>query len=149
MPLERSNDELADLSGTLNRTATKLDQTIRTLTDERNQSAAILASMEEGVVVIDRDQRVTFCNAAFCQAAGVADRNWEGRPVLELIRHSDLLSIIQQALAGNKVVHGEVVVGSVRTRSFAVTSTPVTGSAATTTRRTGVGEDSMAAKIRS
>ena len=53
MPLERSNDELADLSSTLNQTAVQLDQTIHTLTDERNRSAAILASMEEGVVAVD------------------------------------------------------------------------------------------------
>jgi two-component system, OmpR family, phosphate regulon sensor histidine kinase PhoR len=125
MPLEKSNDELADLSRTLNQTAAQLDRTIQTLTEERNQSAAILASMEEGVVVIDTDQRVAFCNAAFCQAAGVSDIQREGRPAVELIRHSDLLSMIRQALTSNEVIHGEVVVGSIRTRSFAATSTPI------------------------
>jgi len=125
MSLEQTNDELADLSSTLNQTALKLDQTIRTLTEERNQSAAILASMEEGVAVIDTDQRVIFCNSAFCRAAGVSHAGWEGRPVMELIRHSDLLAMIQRALAGDEVIHGEVVVGSIRTRSFAVTSAPV------------------------
>jgi two-component system phosphate regulon sensor histidine kinase PhoR len=125
MPLEHTHDELADLSGTLNITASKLDQTIRTLTHERNQSAAILSSMEEGVVVIDTEQRVIFCNSAFCQAAGVENMHWENRPVVELIRHSDLLSIMQSAFEGKNVVHGEVVVGSVRTRSFAITSVPI------------------------
>ena len=125
MPLERSNDELADLSSSLNQTALKLDQTIRTLTEERNRSAAILASMEEGVVVVDTNQHVTFCNRAFCQAAGVPNLNWEGRAAVELLRHSDLLAFVQQALSGNAVIHGEVIVGSVRTRSFAVTSVPV------------------------
>jgi two-component system phosphate regulon sensor histidine kinase PhoR len=132
MPLEASNDELADLSRTLSQTAVKLDQTIHSLTVERNQSAAILASMEEGVAVIDTNQRVTFCNAAFCQAAGVSNTGWEGRPVVELIRHSDLLSMIQQALTGNEIVHGEVIVGSMRTRSFAVTSAPVRSDTSTT-----------------
>ena len=125
MSLERSNDELADLSSTLNQTALRLNKTIRTLTEERNQSAAILASMEEGVLLISTDQRVIFCNSAFCQAAGVTNAHWEGRPVVELIRNSDLLSMIQKALIGNEVIHGEVVVGSIRTRSFAVTSAPV------------------------
>jgi two-component system, OmpR family, phosphate regulon sensor histidine kinase PhoR len=125
MPIEKSNDELADLSSTLNQTAAQLDRTIQTLIEERNQSAAILASMEEGVVVIDTDQRVAFCNTAFCQAAGVSETQWEGRPAVELIRHSDLLSMIRQALTSNEVIHGEVVVGSIRTRSFAATSTPI------------------------
>jgi two-component system phosphate regulon sensor histidine kinase PhoR len=132
MPIEQSNDELADLSGTLNQTAVHLDRTIHTLTEERNQSAAILASMEEGVVVIDTDQHVTFCNSAFCHAASVSDARWEGRPAVELIRHSDMLSMIRQALAKNQVIHGEVVVGSIRTRSFAVTATPILSGTKTT-----------------
>ncbi len=125
MPIEKSNDELGDLSKSLNQSAQQLDRTILSLTEERNQSAAILASMEEGVVVIGTDQRVSFCNRAFRQAAGIAESMWEGRPAVELIAHSDLLSIIRKALESKSIMHGEVVVGSIRTRSFAVTSTPI------------------------
>jgi two-component system phosphate regulon sensor histidine kinase PhoR len=125
MWIEHSHDELADLSKTLNQTAEKLDQTIRTLTEERNQSAAILASMEEGVAVIDSAQRIIYCNRAFRQAAGIPDTRIEGRSVVELIHHADLLSWFSKALSGTEVIRGEVVVGSVRTQSFAVTSVPV------------------------
>jgi len=125
MSLEKSNDELGDLSRTLNQSAEQLDRTIHTLTEERNQSAAILASMEEGVVVIDTEQRITFCNMAFRNAADVVKSDWEGRPAVEVIRHSDLLSIIRKALETKEGMHGEVVVGSIRTRSFAVTSTSI------------------------
>jgi two-component system, OmpR family, phosphate regulon sensor histidine kinase PhoR len=125
MPLEGSNDELADLSSSLNLTALKLDLTIRSLTEERNQSEAILTSMEEGVAVINSDQRIIFCNKAFCRSADMPETNYEGRPVVELVHHLDLLTLFKKALTGNEIVHGEVVVGSVRTRSFAVTSAPV------------------------
>jgi two-component system, OmpR family, phosphate regulon sensor histidine kinase PhoR len=125
LAVDLSNDELADLSGSLNQTALELDRTIRSLTQERNQSAAILASMEEGVAVIGRDQRIIYCNNAFCRAVGVSNIAWSGRPLIELIRHSDLIAFIQKALTGNEVVQGEIVVGSIRTRSFAVTSAPV------------------------
>jgi two-component system phosphate regulon sensor histidine kinase PhoR len=125
LPLDHNKDELADLSSTMSQTALKLDGTIWTLTEERNQSAAVLASMEEGVAVIGSDQRIIYCNNAFCRAASVPNMPCEGRPVTELIRHSDLLSIIQKALAGGETIHGEVVVGSIRTRSFAVTSAPI------------------------
>jgi two-component system, OmpR family, phosphate regulon sensor histidine kinase PhoR len=125
MFIERSNDELADLSRTLNQTASKLDQTIRTLTEERNQSAAILASMEEGVAVIDSSQRIIYCNRAFRQSAGIPETPVEGRLVVELIQHADLLTLIDRALMQAEIIRGEVVVGSVRTRSFAVTSAPI------------------------
>ena len=132
LALDHTKDELADLSSTMNQTAKKLDSTIRTLTEERNQSAAVLASMEEGVAVIGSDQRVIYCNSAFCRAAGVPGNPCAGRPVTELIRHSDLLAIAQKALSGNDTIHGEVVVGSVRTRSYAVTSGPIRSDGATT-----------------
>ncbi len=125
LPRDRHRDELSDLAGSLNRTAGELDRTIRTLTEERNQSAAILASMEEGVVVIGRDQSVLYCNRAFCQAMEAPGTGWHGKPVLELIRHPDLVRCIRNALALDTPIHGEVVVGSVRTRSYAVTAAPV------------------------
>jgi two-component system phosphate regulon sensor histidine kinase PhoR len=132
LPLEHSKDELAQLSNTLGQTAVKLDRTIKTLTEERNRSAAVLASMEEGVAVVGSDQRVIYCNGAFCRDAGIANVSGEGRPVMELIRHSDLLSMIQKALAGSEAIHGEVVVGSIRTRSFAVTAAPISFEGTTT-----------------
>ena len=131
LPVDRSRDELAELAGTLNETATRLNQTIRTLTEERNQSSAILGSMVEGVVVIGRDQRVTFCNAAFRKALAIENSPWEGRPSVEVIRHADLLEVIHQTLSGIETVRSEVVVGSLRTKSFAVSSAPVKSSGAT------------------
>ena len=125
MPRERNNDELSELSGTLNQTASKLDQTIHTLTEERNQSAAILASMEEGVAVIDSDQRVIYYNQAFSRATGISDADRKGRPVVEIVNHPDLISLFQKALTSGHIVRGEVVVGSVQTKSYAITSTPV------------------------
>lgn len=44
---------------------------------------------------------------------------------MELVHHSDLLSLIQKTLGDGVTIHGDVVVGSIRTRSFAVTSAPI------------------------
>ncbi len=125
LPMDRKNDELADLSGTLNQTAQKLDVTIRVLTEERNQSAAVLSSTAEGIVVLSSDQRVIFCNASFCRALSIEGANWEGRPVVEVVPNADLLHLIGQASAGNKTITSEIVAGSVRTKNFAVTVTPI------------------------
>ena len=131
LPMDRRRDELAELSSALNQTAQKLDHTIRTLTEERNQSSAILASMEEGVAVIGGDNRLIYCNGAFRQSAGIPNISCEGRPVAELVRHSDLLSFILKALNGGETLRGEVTVGSIRTRSYAVTSAPIRSEGAT------------------
>ena len=125
LPMDRRRDELSDLSSTLNRTAAQLDSTIRKLTEERNQSAAVLASMAEGVVVISADQRVVFCNESFCRALNIEFTGWENRPVAEVIPNADLLEYIQKARGSRKMFSSELVVGSVRTRNFAATVTPV------------------------
>src|SRR5437762_3380228 len=50
---DRSGDTLDSLAVSLNQTAAQLDHTIRTLTEERNRSSAILGSMLEGVPVVN------------------------------------------------------------------------------------------------
>ena len=125
VPLDHRGDELSDLTNTLNETAGRLDRTIRTLTEERNQSAAILRSMAEGVAVIGATQRLLFCNDAFCKAMEFVGSSWEGRPIAEVIRQADLLDAIRSALAGNESVQSELVVGVLRTRIFGVTAAPV------------------------
>ena len=125
LPPDHSGDELADLARALNDTATRLSQTIRSLTDERNRSAAILRSMAEGVAVIDAQERIIFCNRAFCEILDLDPFRWEGRRLLEAVRQSDLVAVIRKALAGQEALHSEVSVGTLRPRSFSVTAAPV------------------------
>jgi len=70
--VERRRDALDELAEALNETAARLDQTIRSLTEERNLSAAILGSMVEGVAVISAEERLVFANPAFSQILGHA-----------------------------------------------------------------------------
>ncbi len=125
VPVDRKGDELSDLTSTLNETAARLDRTIRTLTEERNQSAAILRSMAEGVAVIDSSQHLLFCNEAYRRALGIDGMSWKGRPVVEAIRQADLLEAIRAALTGKDSVRSELTVGVLRTRVFGVTAAPV------------------------
>ncbi len=132
--VERQGDELTDLGHTLNETAAHLEQTIESLTEERNRSAAILRGMVEGVAVIGPEGRVAFLNEAFCRVAGVEAAQSEGRSMVEVIRQSDLLVVIQQALAGKETSGSEVTLaGAGGTRhSFVATAAPVRAAGAET-----------------
>jgi two-component system phosphate regulon sensor histidine kinase PhoR len=77
------------------------------------------------VAVIGSNQRLTFCNEAFSRALGMEGPSVDGRPIVEVIRQSDLLEAIRAALSGNELVKSELIVGAVRSRSFAVTAAPV------------------------
>ena len=124
-----SGGALEELAAALNQSAARLNASISVLTDERNRSAAILSSMIEGVAVISGDERILFSNAAFSRILGLDNvREIEGRPLLEVARQSDLLAAIKMALSGQEQVTSEIVVGTVRPRSFAVTAAPVQAS---------------------
>jgi two-component system phosphate regulon sensor histidine kinase PhoR len=124
--VEPEGDRLNELARALNESGARLHASISVLTDERDRSAAILGSMIEGVAVISEDERIIFSNRAFSQILGLEDMGEiEGRPLLEVARQSDLLAAIKMALSGHQQVSSEIVVGTVRPRSFAVTAAPV------------------------
>jgi len=125
LPVVRRGDELDALARELNDTAAQLDRTIRSLTDERNRTAAILSSMIEGVAVVTSEERVLFFNPAFAQILGLNPATATGQPLIQLVRDSDLLVLVKRAIADRSLVTGEVAVGTVRQRSFAVTASPV------------------------
>jgi two-component system phosphate regulon sensor histidine kinase PhoR len=126
-PTERDygHDDLADLSDSVARGISGLGQTIRTLTDERNRSSAILGSMVEGVAVVAGDERILYCNWAFEQILELPEGSSQGRTLVEALRQADLVDLVRQALPGGEEVTGEVEVGTVRRRNFSVTAAAV------------------------
>jgi two-component system phosphate regulon sensor histidine kinase PhoR len=122
---EGHGDELDDLARAFNATAARLAETIRVISDERNREATILESMIEGVAVISERERVLYSNRAFSQILSLEAMALEDRPLIEVVRHSVLLAVIREALRGKKQESSEIVVGTVRPRSFAVTVAPV------------------------
>jgi two-component system, OmpR family, phosphate regulon sensor histidine kinase PhoR len=125
LPAEGPRDELADLATALNETAAWMDSTIRSLSGERNRSSAILRSMVEGVAVIDARERLVFCNRAFSEIWNLDSLSVEGRPVIEMVRNSDLLGLIRGALRGEEGLRTDIAMGIVQQRNFSVTATPV------------------------
>jgi two-component system phosphate regulon sensor histidine kinase PhoR len=122
---DHGRDELAELASAFGGTVAQLGQSIHTLTDERNRSAAILGSMVEGVAVVAGDERILYCNAAFEQILELPDGSSQGKKLVEALRQVELVAAVRQVLPGGEEVSGEVEVGTVRRRNFSVTAAPV------------------------
>ncbi|MGB9404812.1 MAG: ATP-binding protein [Candidatus Acidiferrales bacterium] len=125
LPREDAEDEVTDLARALNQTAVRLDGTIHSLIEERNRSSAILRSMSEGVAVIDAKERVIFCNRAFAEILNLDAARCEGKPLLELVRQVELLDLARRALQGGDNLAGDLTLGTVSPRSFAITAAPI------------------------
>ena len=125
LPTERSKDELAELTDSMNRAAAWMDRTIHSLSGERNRSSAILRSMVEGVAVIDAEERLVFSNQAFSMILNLDSTTGEGRPLIEVLRNSELLGLIRRALKGEEGLQSDVLMGTIQPTCFSVTAAPV------------------------
>jgi len=120
-PSGGSGDALDSLGSSLNQTAARLDQTIRTLTEERNLSSAILGSMVEGVAVVNASERVLFSNPSFASVLGLGSPPQPGSGLVEVVRQTELIEAVRRVLAGEARVESEIVTGTLRQHFFAAT----------------------------
>jgi len=118
---DRSGDVMEALAVSLNRTAARLDRSIRTLTEERNLSSAILGSMVEGVAVVNASERLLFANPGFAEILDLDVPPQSGSALVEVVRQTELLEAVRQVLKGDLRVETEIVTGTLRQRFFAVT----------------------------
>ncbi len=126
LPSDGSGDALEALGSSLNQTAARLDGTIRTLTEERNLSAAILGSMVEGVAVVNGSERLVFANPGFAEILGIDVSPQSGTALVETVRQSELIEAVRLVLRGEPRVETEVVTGTLRQHFFAATVASVT-----------------------
>jgi two-component system phosphate regulon sensor histidine kinase PhoR len=127
---DRSGDGLEALAVSLNATAARLDRTIRTLTEERNLSSAILGSMVEGVAVVNASERLLFANRGFAEILGLDVPPQSGSALVEVVRQTELLEAVRGVLKGEPRVESEIVTGTLRQHFFAVTVASVSAAEA-------------------
>ncbi len=121
LPGDGSGDALEALGASLNQTAARMDRTIRTLTEERNLSSAILGSMVEGVAVVNGAERLLFANQGFAGILELDVPPRSGSALVEVVRQTEMIEAVRQVLAGEPRVEAEIVTGTLRQHFFAAT----------------------------
>jgi two-component system phosphate regulon sensor histidine kinase PhoR len=121
LPGDGSGDALEMLGASLNQTAARMDRAIRTLTEERNLSSAILGSMVEGVAVVNGAERLVFANQGFADILELDVPPKSGSALVEIVRQTELIEAVRQVLAGEPRVEAEIVTGTLRQHFFAAT----------------------------
>lgn len=96
-----------------------------TIEVERAKLEAVLRQAEEAVVVVDVGGNVLLCNAAACNALGLADANVIHRPIGEVIPDATLREMFTNVLGTGHVAHNEVKLAGDRT--FNAQITPIEG----------------------
>ncbi len=124
---ERENDELTAMAQALNVTAARLEASFAELDNRRRELATLLDSMQEAVVAISAERRVSWSNALMQRLAGTSIR--EGASLASAIRDPDVLACVECALNKREIATGRAI-AFVPGRIFEVNAAPTPGGGA-------------------
>jgi two-component system, OmpR family, phosphate regulon sensor histidine kinase PhoR len=125
--LPTGDDELGALARSLRRTAPRIRALVENLKLEGARREAILASIVEGVLAVDQDLRVTFCNDSFARTVGARIPVSSGTQLSELVRDPGLREIMTTVLATGERVERRLTLAAAAGHSFDVLAGPLAG----------------------
>ncbi len=120
----QGHDELAELGQALDLLATSLRDSLRDLRSERDLLRGILASMQEGVLVVDEDDHLVHVNPAV-RATLLLGEEAIGRPLIEVIRNADLVEMLDRARKGAAPAAVELELGGFKPRRLLAHASPL------------------------
>jgi len=112
-----SSQELTELADALNQMAAAWNARIQLATRQRNEQEAVLASMVEGVLAVDRHLQVISMNEAAGNLIGVTPSNVQGKILTGVVRNSALQEFVLDTLHNENPVESEITLrqaGTVR-----------------------------------
>jgi len=112
-------DEFAELGRALEQLAQNLSRSLANLRGERDLMQGILNGMQEGVLLLDRESRFLLVNPA-CREMFLLGSDLIGRSLLEVIRHAELKSLLDQVERAPSAVSGEIEVAGIKPRRLLV-----------------------------
>jgi two-component system phosphate regulon sensor histidine kinase PhoR len=124
-PIEESTDELGTLERSLAGVAIELQRLLDSLRYESARREAILSGMAEGVLAVDHELRVTFCNKAFLKAIDFRGAHFEDRFLLELVRDPGLHELLRNVLSTGDTQKLRFKLSAANARTFEVQATPL------------------------
>ncbi len=100
----RRRDEIGQLTGDFNAMVDDQKRMLQELRYGRQELEIILASLSDGLLVIDAEERITRAGPSFCRLAG--DSAPVGKPFWEVLRRADFAELVRRAAAAS--IHAEL-----------------------------------------
>ena len=122
-----NRDEIGDLAHSFNRMSEELNKQMENLAREVGEKEAILSSMIEGVIAIDREGRIILLNRAFRNMPGLASDDDLGKFHWEAIRNPEINGFLKEVLESNVQKVMELDMSPLGNRMFRVQAAPIPG----------------------
>jgi two-component system phosphate regulon sensor histidine kinase PhoR len=120
-----ASEEMAGLADAMNQMAAQLDNRIETIRRQRNQLETVLASMLEGVIAVDSEERIVSINRAAAQLFENEPANCQDKSIQEVIRSPALQQFIRRALNNPHSAEEDIIVYQNEERIIDVKSSPL------------------------
>jgi two-component system phosphate regulon sensor histidine kinase PhoR len=122
---ESGPPELQSLSRAMKAMAARVRHVVDHANLESARRETILACMAEGVLAVDRDLKVIFCNEAFAQAFNTRTPVHEGRALYEIVREPVLRDVLERVLSSGTAQRDRFQLPSAAGRWFEARALPL------------------------
>ena len=119
------SEELAGLAESLNRMAAQLESRLQTVVSQRNQLEAVLASMLEGVIAVDREERIISVNPAAARWFDIDAEKVRGQSIPEAIRNLAIQNFVARSLQSRVPLDDDITVYRNGERILNIKSAPL------------------------
>ena len=92
----------------LNQMSGELEHKTTAMVQDQNELQTILSSMIEGVIVVDRDERIVLMNGPVYKMLDLRSQDTMGKPYWEVIRNDEINSLLKEAIAFKKSLKKEI-----------------------------------------
>lgn len=103
-----SDDEIGALASTINHLGESLGERIAEIRRDRNETLSILASMTEGVIAVDPDERILQMNAAAAAMLRIEAEPSLGMHFWEAVRVSEICSMVTKVVRDQETADLEI-----------------------------------------
>ena len=125
LPVGRS-DEVGRLAEAFNRMARSLRERMERITTDHNKLLTILAGMVEGVIAVDREERIMHLNAVAADILGTSEDDAIDKKIWEVIRVPEVCDLIATVLRRGTQAGREVhLVGTERNLHLQLQAAPL------------------------
>ncbi len=120
-----SKNEIGQLAGNLNTLAEELKKRFDQVTRDKSELETILASMVEGVIVIDNDEQIMLLSEPAHKMLDLRAADIIGRPYWEVIRNENVNRCLREAFEKGEAIRSELSVLSEDESFFNLQVSPV------------------------
>ncbi len=117
--------EMQSLSRAMRRMAERVRQVVERANLEASRRETILACMAEGVLAVNMEMRVVFCNDAFAEAFNTRTPVSESRTLYEIVREPELRNILERVLRTGTAEKERLQLPSAAGRWFEARALPI------------------------